>query len=69
MNVDELDLTIRLVYGTSTPGADPNTHIREDGLASKRVVRVTRLRNPGFVAPDYLDISRIVLRCMRATPA
>ncbi len=28
MNVDELYLTKLLVYGTATPGADPNTHFR-----------------------------------------
>lgn len=34
-NVNELDLTTRLVFGTSSPGPDPNTHIRPDTPASK----------------------------------
>lgn len=34
MNVDELALTKLLVYGTATPGADPNTHIRQDAPPS-----------------------------------
>ncbi len=34
MNVNELELTKLLVYGTATPGADPNTHIRQDAAPS-----------------------------------
>jgi Ca2+-binding RTX toxin-like protein len=34
MNVDELELTKLLVYGTASPGPDPNTHIRQDASPS-----------------------------------
>ena len=34
MNVNELELTKLLVYGTTSPGSDPNTHIRQDAQAS-----------------------------------
>ncbi|MFN9569613.1 MAG: VWD domain-containing protein [Cyanobacteriota bacterium] len=33
-DVDELDITTRLVFGTSNPGPDPNTHIRPDAVTS-----------------------------------
>lgn len=33
VNVNELDLTKLLVYGTTTPGSDPNTHIRSGSPA------------------------------------
>lgn len=33
-DVDELDVTTRLVFGTSNPGPDPNSHIRPDSSAS-----------------------------------
>lgn len=34
MNVNELELTRLLVYGSATPGADPNMHIRQDAPPS-----------------------------------
>jgi len=34
-DVDQLDITTRLVFGTSTPGSDPNTHIRPDATTSQ----------------------------------
>jgi Ca2+-binding RTX toxin-like protein len=37
MNVDELYLTKLLVYGTATPGADPNTHIRPNTATAPSV--------------------------------
>jgi hypothetical protein len=34
MNVNELELTKLLVYGTTSPSSDPNTYIRQDAEAS-----------------------------------
>jgi hypothetical protein len=47
-DVDQLDITTRLVFGTSTPGADPNTHIRPDAAASSPPALSLSMR-------DYLD--------------
>jgi hypothetical protein len=37
MNVDELYLTKLLVYGTASPGTDPNTHIRSNTASAPSV--------------------------------
>jgi hypothetical protein len=37
MNIDEVALTKLLVYGTTSPGADPNTHIRPDNASAPSV--------------------------------
>jgi len=34
-DVDEYEITTRLVFGTSAPAGDPNTHIRPDSTASR----------------------------------
>lgn len=37
MDIDEIGLTRLLVYGTTTPGSDPNSHIREDSVGAPAI--------------------------------